>query len=77
MYLRFAVQIAGSDKHSYKHPAKWSPFGVAVNAKSCRLDGYIPQVIRSMVELSGIEPLTSSLRIQGATLDSEIPDDTK
>jgi hypothetical protein len=53
MYLRFAVQIAGSDKHSYKHPAKWSPFGVAVNAKSCRLDGYIPQVIRSMVELSG------------------------
>jgi len=30
-----------------------------------------------LVELSGIEPLTSSLRIQGATLEGEIPDDTE
>jgi hypothetical protein len=30
-----------------------------------------------MVELSGIEPLTSSLRIQGAVIDSETPDDTE
>jgi nitrogenase molybdenum-iron protein alpha/beta subunit len=38
---------------------------------------FCEKVIRSMVELSGIEPLTSSLRIQGATLDSETPDDTE
>jgi hypothetical protein len=30
-----------------------------------------------MVELSGIEPLTSSLQIQDATVDREIPDDTE
>jgi hypothetical protein len=30
-----------------------------------------------MVELSGIEPLTSSLRIQGMTLDGETPDDAE
>jgi hypothetical protein len=30
-----------------------------------------------MVELSGIESLTSSLRIQGMTLDGEIPNDTE
>ena len=30
-----------------------------------------------LVELSGIEPLTSSLRIQGTTLDGETPDDAE
>jgi hypothetical protein len=30
-----------------------------------------------LVELSGIEPLTSSLRIQGMTSDGEIPNDTE
>ena len=30
-----------------------------------------------LVELSGIEPLTSSLRIQNATSDGEIPDGTE
>jgi hypothetical protein len=30
-----------------------------------------------MVELSGIEPLTSSLRIQGTTSDGAILDDTE
>jgi hypothetical protein len=29
------------------------------------------------VELSGIEPLTSSLRIQRMTLDGEIPEDAE
>jgi hypothetical protein len=37
----------------------------------------IPHVVDSLVELSGIEPLTSSLRIQGAPLDGETPDDTE
>jgi len=31
----------------------------------------------SLVELSGIEPLTSSLRIQDVTSDGETPDDPK
>jgi hypothetical protein len=35
------------------------------------------KIVQSLVELSGIEPLTSSLRIQGATKDSETPDDTE
>ena len=30
-----------------------------------------------LVELSGIEPLTSSLRIQDTTSDGETPDDTE
>jgi len=30
-----------------------------------------------LVELSGIEPLTSSLRIQDTTSDGEKPNDTK
>jgi hypothetical protein len=30
-----------------------------------------------MVELSGIEPLASSLRIQGVKSDGETPDDTE
>jgi hypothetical protein len=33
------------------------------------------QVVDFMVELSGIEPLASSLRIQGSTSDGEMPDD--
>ncbi len=37
----------------------------------------MPQVVDFMVELSGIEPLASSLRIQGAALDGEILDDTE
>jgi hypothetical protein len=37
----------------------------------------MPQVAKGLVELSGIEPLASSLRIQGATLDGETPDDTE
>jgi hypothetical protein len=32
---------------------------------------------RDLVELSGIEPLASSLRIQGPASDEETPDDTK
>ena len=31
----------------------------------------------SLVELSGIEPLASSLRIQGSTPDTETSDETK
>jgi hypothetical protein len=38
---------------------------------------FMPQIIDYLVELSGIEPLTSSLRIQDATLDGETPDDTE
>jgi hypothetical protein len=34
-------------------------------------------LLDSLVELSGIEPLTSSLRIQRTTIDGEIPDDTE
>jgi hypothetical protein len=37
----------------------------------------MPQVVDSLVELSGIEPLTSSLRIQDTSSDGETPDDTK
>ena len=32
---------------------------------------------KGLVELSGIEPLASSLRIQGASPDGETPDDTE
>jgi hypothetical protein len=32
---------------------------------------------RDLVELSGIEPLASSLRIQGVKPNGETPDDTK
>jgi hypothetical protein len=38
---------------------------------------HMRQMIHPLVELSGIEPLTSSLRIQGATLEGETPDDTE
>jgi hypothetical protein len=35
------------------------------------------EMVVVLVELSGIEPLTSSLRIQDTTSDGETPDDTK
>jgi hypothetical protein len=38
---------------------------------------HMRQRVHPLVELSGIEPLISSLRIQGAILDGETPDDTE
>ncbi len=48
-------------------PAVLSQIGYEVNVESNDV----------LVELSGIEPLTSSLRIQGTTSDGEMPDDTE
>ena len=38
---------------------------------------YAKSMVGILVELSGIEPLTSSLRIQDTTSDGETPDDTE
>jgi hypothetical protein len=54
-------------------------------SRSCDKDGHAAaeadarerRLRRDLVELSGIEPLTSSLRIQGSTSDRETPDETE